>query len=93
MTPGFPCGDPRAHAAGRRGGAASGARRRQITRDRWLRLFPLVPPEDAQRIYDRGYQAGWRQQCAGKRTTPAASREAVGTERHSVTPAAQGREI
>jgi hypothetical protein len=55
---GFFMGDPRAVAAGKRGGARSGEARRQQRAKRWKRLG--VDPLVAVEIERRSYQAGWR---------------------------------
>lgn len=55
---GFTKGDPRAVAAGKKGGAVSAQRRQQKTIARWLARFPGTTPEAAWLIYRAGYNAG-----------------------------------
>jgi hypothetical protein len=55
---GYPVGDPRARAAGRRGGSRSGERRGAAARFRWLARFPGVKPSEAMQIWRMGYSAG-----------------------------------
>lgn len=58
MSQGYPVGDPRARAAGRRGGSKSGERRGAAARWRWLGRFPGVEPRVAQMIWRLGFSAG-----------------------------------
>jgi hypothetical protein len=64
---GFAPGDPRAVAAGRRGGQRSGDTRRHQAAVQWAAICGEVPESVLpiiDEIYQRGYQAGW---IAGRR--------------------------
>lgn len=68
---GYPVGDPRAKAAGRRGGSRSGERRGAAARFRWLARFPGVEPRTARMIWSMGYSAGARSKYQARKRSMA----------------------
>ena len=59
MSRGFTEGDPRAVAAGQKGGLERGKQLGITQRRKWMERFPEVTPEAARAIYQSGYVAGW----------------------------------
>lgn len=73
MVKGFPVGDPRASAAGRRGGIVSGEQCWQHALSQIRRHWPTMPLEAqaACKAYgDLRYRAGWKAKRALARTVP-----------------------
>lgn len=56
---GFAVGDPRAHAAGKKGGQVSGENRSARRAQSWVKLG--IDPVLAEQIRRAGYQAGYAQ--------------------------------
>lgn len=57
---GFSIGDVRAVTAGREGGRVSAVQRAILRRRAWAAEFPGIDHELAERIYRKGYSAGYQ---------------------------------
>ena len=68
---GFNEGDPRAVAAGQKGGQIRAQQLGVLQRRKWLARFPEVTPEAARAIYQAGYSAGHQARKRGTRESEA----------------------
>lgn len=67
---GFPKGDPRARAAGAKGGAANGGKRYRLTMNAVQRIWPDMPRDAAYAVHaygDARYRAGVVSKCRARK--------------------------